>query len=755
MKENQNTKPLMQKKISPDQTVSDTDTSDSSKFIASGMNVPQFDAGTEQFTAYTGSPAPLDEPIDRHPADEADDHLEEVPADAPEDLPLPMPASKPRNILQHLKRKKQEQAEQRMSDTERIRKKSGLSEDDVALALELGYEDELGRLVGYEGLKTLKKEHKQRYEAPGYKHYRTAFGYSGKETLNDETSPAIIAKYLHDRNFLIIRTVLTSIAALILLFLDYPQLLGGAADAFIETYPYVFPLSSLCILLSVSALSFRQINAGLRSFLKATPTPYSVPATMLVLVLIYDIITLFLQEEVLRVNMLTCSLLVVLALCDIHRLLGEMRAFRILSAEGEKTVLEPTLPRKKMLRRDKKIIKVINDDADEFFYRVRYASQITGFFRRFNTTESAHLPFQTLIGISIALSVVIAFVAAVISPSLSYALSTFITVMYATAPATAMFSFFHPLQRANKILADCKCVLVGNEAVGEFSDSKTLIFDDTDLYTTEKRAELTVKDGDDLRHDLKLAGAVFRKLGGTLDCLAKTVGVSGEDPSVAFIYFADNGVEAWVDNAHRVILGSTEYMKKHDVRLPKETADQSLRRTKNTAVIHFSVDGVLKFTYEIEYVAKLSFEALIEDLATTDTAVAIQSYDPALNDPFLLSCREDRQIRVRAIKPGRYEGNPLLDEADSGAVAIGHTYNVIYPLYAAKAVKRSKKFGMRLQILASAIGVVTAGVFACFPAINILTPLSVTLYHGAFVIISWLFTHLTINPRTLHIHRFF
>lgn len=691
----------------------------------------------------------------KHQSWDEDEHLEEVPTDAPEDIPAPVQKTKPRNIFQHLKQKKQEQTERRMSETEKIRKKCGLSEDDVALAIELGYEDELGRLAGYEGLKKLKQEHKQRYDTPNYKHYRTAFGYSGEETVSPENSSAIVAKYLHDRNFLILRTVLTAIVAVVLLFLDYPRLWGGAADAFIAEYPHAFPLFSLCALLSVSILSFRQINAGLRSFLKAAPTPYSVPATMLVLVLIYDIITLFLQEEVLRVNMLTCSLLLILALCDILRLLGEINAFKILSAAGEKTVLEPTQPKRKTLRKGKKIVKVINDDVDEAFYRVRFANQITGFFRRFNTTEAAHLPFQTLIGISIALAVVIAFIAAIISPSLSYALSTFITVMYAAAPATAMFSFFYPLQRANKILSEIDCVLVGNESVGEFSESKTLVFDDTDLYSTQKRAEITVKDADDLRHDLKLAGAVFRKLGGTLDCLAKSVGVSGEDPVVAFSHFSDNGVEACVDGTHHVILGSTEYMKKRNVLIPRESAEQSLRRAKNTAVIHFSVDGVLKFTYEIEYVVKQSFETLIEDLATTDTSVALQSYDPAVNDQFLLNCRENSQIRVRAFKPGRYEGNAPLEEADTGAVAIGHTYNVVYPLYAAKAVKRSKKIGMRLQILSSVIGVLVAGCFAWFPSINILTPLSVAVYHGIFVLISWMLTHRTINRKTLHINRSF
>ena len=39
---------------------------------------------------------------------------------------------------------------------ESILKKNGLSKDDVAMMFELGYESELGRVVGYDNLKKLK-----------------------------------------------------------------------------------------------------------------------------------------------------------------------------------------------------------------------------------------------------------------------------------------------------------------------------------------------------------------------------------------------------------------------------------------------------------------------------------------------------------------------------------------------------------------------------------------------------------------------
>ena len=678
----------------------------------------------------------------------------EIPTDAPPDV-SDTDESRPANLFDRLKRKKEQETERELGEIEWIRKKSGLSDDDITLIFELGYDDELGRMVGYEDLKKLKQDYQSRYGQPGYKHYRTAFGYTGEETVNTKTLTSIIAKYFRDSTFLIIRTVLTAIAAVILLFFDYPSLSDGALNPLAEAYPLLIPILSMSLLLAVSALSFRQINAGLRSFLKAEPTPYSVPATTLLLVLIYDLSTLFLWGRVLHVNMLTASLLVVLCLCDVLRIRQEIKALHLLATDEEKTVLEPAQPRKKKLRRETRLIKIINDDEGKSFYRVRRATHIAGFFRRFNTTQTAHFPFQYLICLCIGFSVIVGFIGAIANPSLSYGFSCFVTTLFISAPTTAMFGFFYALYRANKLLAAKKCVLLGNESVNEFSVPKTVIFDDTDLYNAEKRAEIFVEDSDDLRANMKLAGALFRSLGGTLDGLGKTIGVVGKDPEISFVRISDKGVEALADRKIRIIAGSADYLQKSKIRIPREDAQRALRRTKSTATIYIAIEGVLKFTYEIEYTQKLSFLSMCEDLAAANTAVAIESYDPSLNDGFIQVSHPDAKISIRVIKPGRYEKDALLAECDSGAVAVGDKSAIVYPLHAAYCVRESKRFGMRLQWFSLGLGILLSAIFALFPEINILTPLSVAIYHGVFIIFFYLVTHLSINRHTLRISRFF
>lgn len=692
----------------------------------------------------------LDEALDEMIVSEraSDEQINAEPAEAPE---LNEPAS--RSPYQKSKSKRENRAEKKLSELEQIRKKSGFSTDDIDMMLELGYESELGRVVGYENLKKLKQDHTERFGHPGTKHYRTAFGYCGEELVGEENRAAVIAKYMNDRKKLFLRTLLTALATVLLFLLDYSPLIGGAFEAFDLAYPIVFPILSLLMLAGSVAISYRQLNAGLRSFLKLSPTPYSVAATAIPFVLVYDILAFFSPTPLLRVNALTSGMLLLMALCDILRILCEMRVFRILSANGEKTVLEPTQPRKKKLRQGKKLVKILNDDIDEAFYRVQKAEHASGFFRRFNSMDSAAAPLRWFLACIPAIAFVIAFIVSLITNSFSLSLTVFACVLFASLPSTAVFSFFYPLCRANRLLTHYNCALVGDEAVEEFAESKTVIFNDSDLYEAEKSTEFSLKESDELRRDIKLTSILFRKIGGALDRIGRPPLMLDNDPPVAFVRVADYGLEAVIDNRYHVIAGSADYLRRSGIRVPEESDDIVLRRTENTGVMYVAVDGVLKLNYEIEYSVKPSFEALVSELAEIDTAVAIQSYDPNLNDTFLQISRNDRAVPIRVIKPGRFEADGVLKESDTGAVALGSTTDIIAPLHAARYVAKAKTLGIHLQIIFSACGALAVILLTLLSQLAILNPLIIAAYHVACVIATLITTRIGINKRILRLQK--
>ncbi len=675
---------------------------------------------------------------------------EEIPVDAPEEI---QQKKKPANLLQRMQMRREQKAEKKMSAMEIIRRRSGFSDDDIEMIFELGYESELGRLVGYDNLKKLKYDHLHRMSRESNKRYRTAFGYCGQDSITPENKTQIMAKYMYDRRFLILRTLLTALALLLVVLLDYPVLIGGSFAETAVSMPLLFPILSTVLMVGATALSYKQFNAGIRSYFKTKPTPYSTLSVIVPFVLLYDIVAMATQIPLMRLNCIATGALLLICVCDVFRLTSEIRVFRLLSIDVPKTVLEPTEPRKKKLKQGKKLIKIINDDLDEGFYHIHDATLTMGFFRRFNEMEAAHAPFRILLTLPIVLGFLAGFVVA-LAQGLGDALNTFVTITVLGLPGAACFGFFFPLSHANNLLTRYNCALIGEEAALEYNESKTIIFNDYRLCRAQSCSELAVREkSDDLRRDLKLAGILFRKIGGSLEEIGKATATKTPDPAVAFVRIADTGVEAIIDNQYHVIAGDSTFLKKSGIRIPKETADRALRRSANIGLMYFAVDGVLKLTYDIEYALDPHFEIIAERLADPKTSVAIQSYNPNLSEEFLEQIRHTNAVPVRVIKPGKYESDALLEISDTGAIALGGEAHIVNPLYAAKKINETKRLSFYLQAAAAVIACVGVLVAMLLSHQAILTPALFGLYYLAGIVVSAILSGALVNKQTLHLKR--
>ncbi len=688
--------------------------------------------------------------------DEALDDLAAAPImeEIPIDEPYPVSAKSEKSFFPfHRSREHAPQRSETASAAELIRGKSGFSESDVDMLIELGYENELGRIVGHENVKTLKQDHKTRLGQGNRRHYHTAFGYCGLEDVNPRTRDSILATYAYHKKHLIIRTLLTALVTLLLFLIDAPALFGGAYEAFWTRHEVLSEALSLLLLGAACVLSARQVFAGIRSYFKLTPTPYSAVGILLPFALIYNVASFFTPDPMLRVNCLIGSVLLLLTFCDVMRLVYEMRTVRLLCEDGVKTVLESVEPRKKKLRHGKKLIKIINDDIDEQFYRVRRAEETTGFFRRFNDFSSTNRTFHILLGAPPAIAFVCAFVALLITRDPSVALSLFMTVILAAAPFCSIFTFFYPLARAGKLLSRADCALIGEESVAEYGASSTVIFPDTDLYSAEQCAEISVREGDDFRQDLRLAAILFCKAGGTLASVGNAYGGKGLDAPVTIVRVTDTGLEAMVEENRHMIAGSAEFLKKNGIRVPRESSDKALRRTPNIGVMYVAIDGVLKLSYEIEYRETPAFEQIVSDLSDIDVGVAIRSCDPNLNEGFLTLNRPDGAPPIRVLKPSNHEPDTTLKSADTGAVALGDTSDIVCALHAVHGVHRARRFGTALQMTLSVAGMIGATVLSVTPLAVHVTPLTVAAYHLCGILLSLVASRILLNRRTCRIKK--
>ena len=632
-----------------------------------------------------------------------------------------------------------------------VEKKTGMTADDVSMIFELGYENELGRLVGQDIVKKLKAEHIRKARPTDKLRYRTAFGYRNSEYTGEQSRDLILANYVRDKKTLILRLALTALITLLLLPIEIPALFGGAFAEIRQAIPHLFPLLSLIGTIAVGIFSLKQLTAGLQSFCGFAPTPYSVAALLFPVAVISGFANLLLTgsgNEIISVNLPTVGTLLLTVICDAARLSSEMRVFRILSAEDEKTVLEPSEPHKQKLRHGDKIVKIINDDVDQNLYRLRRSSRISGFFRRCNDSTSAARPFGYLLLATLSLAFLAGFLCAVGGKDFFTVASAVLLTFFLTLPVPSILLFFYPLCRANRLLTHRNCALVGEESVVEYSQPKTVIFHDGDMYTAQKCTQTMVRDGEDFRRDMRLAGILFRKMSGALDAIGQATSQRrAADPPVTFVRLGENGTEAVVDNHYHLLAGDAQFLSKSGVRIPKESTDRAVKRGENVSLMYVAIDGVLRLTYEIEYAVSDDFERMISVLAEHSTYAAIRTYDPNLNDTFLQETRSEGAEYVRVIKPAKYEQDELSEVSDSGAVALGNRFDTTRPLIAASLIQKLRFYGYRVQFVLAVVGAILAGILSfnrseLLPGIPVFIAL---LFQCAAVAAVWIATRLTLH----------
>ncbi len=626
-----------------------------------------------------------------------------------------------------------------------VERKTGMTPDDVSMILELGYDHELGRLIGSEPLRQLKAAHLHSKKPTDPSVYRTAFGYRNHEYTGEQSKERILANYARDKKALTLRLVVTALLTLLLLPIELSALMGNPLSGIRESIPRLLPLSAILVLAIAGFFSFKQIRAGLQSFFHFAPTPYSVGAILYPLGLLSEVANVFLAGRGISVISAALPVLVALlltAVMDAARLASEMRVFRILADAADKTVLDSAEAHKQKLRHGNKIVKVVNDDVDQNLYKLHRAKRITGFFRRCNDTSSAARPFGILLLASVTLTFLVGFFCAVASMQTEDVVSAVILTLLFSLPLPAVLLFYYPLCRANHLLSAKGCALVGEESVMEYAKQKTVIFRDSDLYAAKKCTQTMVREGEDFRRDMQLASILFRKMNGALNPLCK---VNPGDPSVTFVRLGESGTEALIDNHYHILAGDAGFLSRSGVRIPKESTDRTASRAENVSVTYIAINGVLKLTYEIEYEVSQKFEQTVMLLAENATDCAIRTYDPAINDAFLQASRAPGAEYVRVIKPGKYENDDATEVSDCGALALGDRFDAVRPLVAANVICRIRSVGYH-TLLALAIVGATLSALISFRMTEMIegVPLLLALvFQGVGTLAAWLATHLS------------
>lgn len=552
----------------------------------------------------------------------------------------------------------------------RDRRERAMSDEDIELLLDLGYEKNLSSKIGSQRIETLKNRRTE--DAQARKQLNHVYGCSGEEYSGHAQDEQVKQTYRKQLRNATVKLTFTVLLTLLIAVADLFPLFRHKLPEIFSVVPQtgLYGLLGMTLLVLTTLLSLPLLKRGIVSLFRFSPIPATLPAMLLIFTLLYDALGLTDAACGLMLNLPTALMLVLLCIGERCRIKSEKIAFSVVSARSRKIALCDMEPKKKKVIRDGHIVKIINDDADLALRRVRRAEQIGGYFRRTGEASERYRSLSPMLMVALLLAVLIGVVALLLKNDIRISATMFLLALQLMLPAAALVAHAYPMLLTADRLAKQGCAILGDSAVDQYATDGILLFDDTEMFRSKSSTEITIKGGGDTRKYVRYAKRLFRTLGGTLRNVT-TSDLSEEtyEDRVEILRVMEEGVEARIDGKVHILAGTSAFMVKNGIRVPSETAELLVRRHVESCILYLAFEGKLRLGYEIDYRISGRFESMVAELAKNDTTVAIESYDPCIHAEFLTRSREPGMTPIRVIKPIYFEKAVDSNVIDSGVVA--------------------------------------------------------------------------------------
>lgn len=590
-----------------------------------------------------------------------------------------------------------------------------LTDEDVELLLDLGYDANLTQKVGGQRVEAVR--YRRQEDERTRRRLSRAYGCSGEEYSSHTQDKQIRSAYRSHAKIAVARLVVSIFFSLMLLACDMIPLIGGEwiRSLGLSSSTGVFGTIGVLLLLLSALMFWPQLLRGWRALLHLTPVPASIPAVLLPLTLLYDVAVFPSIAEDVLLNFPMGVSLVLLAIAELMTVQQESTAFEVVSAHSRKIVMEPIPPRKKKVARNGHIVKIINDEGGRRAWRVHPTDQVTGYFRR-NVASTARYRFlSTLMFVSATMTVLVGCVMLAVTGSFGQMAIAVLLTAQLTMPAAAVLAYAYPMLLAARRLAVQGCAIVGQRSVDEYAGEKTLVFDDTEMFRSKSSTEITIKGSGDTKKYIRYAKRLFSTLGGTLRGIS-TSDLTSEtyEERVEILHIYDQGVEARIDGKVVVMAGTSAHMVKHGIRVPNESAELLVRRNVESCILYLAFDGKLRLGYEVDYRISGRFEQVVEELASAGTAIAIETCDPSIHEDFLVRSRKVGSTPVAVVKPVRFERRRDSAVCDSGVIATRSARDIAQATDACDRLMENDKQLRLFQLIASLCGAALSAVLMLF-----------------------------------------
>lgn len=442
-----------------------------------------------------------------------------------------------------------------------------------------------------------------------------------------------------------VETVLTFLAAVLLLFLSFSHSLGSPFNIFDEN-PKTFVTLCAVITAVAVAVNIRTIFGGIASLFRGRIIPGSIAAAVVIPAFIQNILLIFrhesfsgsVYETFYSGAAVTALLFVVLgrnASLDLRiqnfQLVGNREEkYPLVSVMGSKESRE--LGRGLSVGDRRVCLAKRCDEVSDFMYH-SYAEDVC--------IKSGKMLFVGSVIFSLVCGALCFFFPAVGEKGNGMAaFSAFCAALCMTQPALLSLSGNAVLRKTAEKLKRDRVMLSGYDAVEEFSDADIIAVGADELFPEGSVVLKGLKASENRMLDYSIidAAKILEMSGGPLSPLFSTImqNDTGFDPQVdTIVYEEDMGISGWV-SGQRVLVGNRKLLELHGVKTPDYGYEQKYEDT-NIRPVYLANEGRLNAIFLVQYKASRKIAERLREAVKRGMAVAVYSSDPNITAEFI--CR--------------------------------------------------------------------------------------------------------------------
>ncbi len=515
----------------------------------------------------------------------------------------------------------------------------------------------------------------------------------------------------------LVRTCFTGVLTLFLLYLGLSAREGGlpaipALDPKIA--PLTYLVTNLVLLAAVAFSSLSTLAAGLRGLFQR-PTTDSFAALAALAAIVQNVALLCLPQSFGPETVTLFSPIAALLLCG--NALGKWIQLRAVCANFALASSGDEHEAAFMLEKDQ-LAKRLCDGTGEANPHVllnRPTALVKGFLRQ---SFSAHAldDYAQKLSWGIAASALICAVVGALKGGAPASLSAFAGAMCLAAPLGATLAYALPMDLLQRAAARCGAVVPGPSAVKTLRSANTVLLRARELFPAGSVRLHGIKTFEKERIDIAILYAasmlaprcetlrgVFM---GILDNNEKLLlNVKDAAAEIGF------GFTGWIDQ-RRVLLGSREMMKRHNVELPSVDYERRYTQNGKRSAIYMAVAGKIFGMYIVGYQPGRRGAESIKWLADSDVTVLVQADDFNITAPLVTAVYDlpDGAVKVLSQSEQDALSAELAYRPESEGVMIhsGACASLLGGLHAASQFTACERFAGVALMTACMLGAVVA-----------------------------------------------